>query len=231
MKCKKISIIIYLFFIINFAFSQENNGFSIDDVNIFDRLIMNSYSKTLDYAGTSMLAVSLLTPTILFSAPSQDYWKIGLEYAQTIIFASMLKELFKLCVDRPRPYMYFNGMPTEKVKDGDWNDSFISGHSTLSFAAASFSSYLFCQYYPDSKWKFPVIFSSFGLATTTAILRLCSGNHFMTDVICGAIVGSSVGLIVPWLNSLWIKPLYKLNKSKDLQITLSPVGFYLNMKI
>lgn len=76
---------------------------------------MNPYSKGLDYLGTGFEAVTLLTPVVLLSAPSQDYWKIGVEYAQTIGFAYVAKELAKLCVSRPRPYMYFDNAPQNKI--------------------------------------------------------------------------------------------------------------------
>lgn len=191
------------------------------DVNGFDRLIMNPYSKTLDYAGTGFEVMTLLTPAVLFAAPSEDYWKIGVEYAETMAFAYGIKELAKHCVSRPRPYMYFDGAPQSKIDDGDWDDSFFSGHTTLSFAAASFTTFMMCQYFPDSPAKIPVITMAYSLACTTAILRLASGNHFLTDVLCGALAGSAIGFLVPWVNSFWLKP--TLPDNCDLAV--SPLGF------
>ena len=193
--------------------------------NAFDRMAMNSYSKNLDYAGTAATAIALLTPAILFAAPPKDYWKIGLEYAETIAFAYGAKELCKLCVDRARPYTHFPGAPLDKVDE--WDDSFISGHTTLSFASASFTAFMFCKYFPDSEWKAPVIVGAYSLATATAVLRVASGSHYMTDVLCGALVGSAAGILVPWLNSLWIKPSYK---KQNVQMTVSPASFTMSLK-
>lgn len=153
-----------------------------DDVNSFDRLIMNPYSKTLDYAGTGFTALMLFTPSVMFAAPKEDYWKIGLEYAETIALAYGVKELIKMNVSRARPYMYFNGAPVDKFEDDDWDDSFISGHTTLSFAAASFTTFMYCQYFPDSRFKsssvtfvhsirFEIIFS---MSTIGEIKYACS---------------------------------------------------------
>jgi undecaprenyl-diphosphatase len=64
--------------------------------------------------------------------------------------------------------MYFDNFPIEEVQKGDWNSSFFSGHTTLSFAAATFTSYVFCKYNPDSKWKIPVIATSYTFAAATA---------------------------------------------------------------
>jgi len=216
--------------LITSGFTQKKSlpdHFDVNNVNGFDRLVMNPYSKNLDYAGTAMMGLSLLVPAVLFAPPTEDYWKIGVEYAETIALAYGVKELCKLCVSRARPYMYFDGAPEDKIEEGDWDDSFISGHTTLSFAAASFTSFLFCQYFPESQWKVPVCASSFALAGATAVLRLSSGNHFMTDVICGAVVGIGIGILVPWLNSLWIKPSYKNEK---FQMMISPAAFSVQFK-
>ena len=225
MKTKKIVIIVVcsLLFVTH-IFSQQIafDSYKKDDVNAFDRLIMKPYSKSLDYVGTAMTGLTLLTPTALFAAPTEDYWKIGVEYVETMALAYGIKELCKFCVNRARPYMYFDGAPENKIEKGDWNNSFISGHTTLSFAAAGFSSYLFSQYFSDSSWKSPVVASSFALASITAGGRLASGNHFMTDVLCGAVIGTGVGILVPFLNSFWIKPAYK---SENIQVKCSPLGF------
>lgn len=194
-----------------------------DDVNSFDRLIMNPYSKTLDYAGTGFTALSLLSPAVMFAAPKEDYWKIGIEYAETIALAYGVKELFKMNVSRARPYMYFDGAPVDKYEDGDWDDSFISGHTTLSFAAASFTTFMYCQYFPDSRYKPLVIAGSYSLAAVTAGLRLASGNHFLTDVLCGAAVGTSIGFLVPLVNSLWFKPSFT-KKNSCFEVNVSPTA-------
>lgn len=194
-----------------------------DDVNSFDRLIMNPYSKTLDYAGTGFTALSLLSPAVMFAAPKEDYWKIGIEYAETIALAYGVKELFKMNVSRARPYMYFDGAPVDKYEDGDWDDSFISGHTTLSFAAASFTTFMYCQYFPDSRYKPLVIAGSYSLAAVIAGLRLASGNHFLTDVLCGAAVGTSIGFLVPLVNSLWFKPSFA-KKNSCFEVNVSPTA-------
>ena len=216
--------------------AQSENQFSANDVNAFDRLIMNPYSKPLDYTATAFEVLSLSTPAVMFAAPVKDYWKIGLEYAETILLSWGSKEIAKLCVSRPRPYMYFDGAPADKIQDGDWDDSFFSGHSTLSFAAATFATYKFCEYFPDSKFKPLVIAGSYTLALTTACLRLASGNHFMTDVLCGAAVGSAIGFLVPWVNSFWFKPsVTKENegevKKSDFAVNFLPNGFVITCNL
>ena len=69
--------------------------FSIEDVNAFDRMFMNDYSKPLDYASTGLEALSVLTPLCLLGTSKNEWLTIGTMYAETIIFAYSFKELGK----------------------------------------------------------------------------------------------------------------------------------------
>lgn len=179
---------------------QINSKLTSDEVNKIDRIFMRPYSKKLDLLGTGFELATAVTPLFLITTPKTEWGTIVTMYAETMLFAYGFKEFAKAVFDRPRPYMYFDNFPIEEVQKGDWNSSFFSGHTTLSFAAATFTSYVFCKYNPESKWKIPVIATSYTLAATTAAMRILSGNHFLTDVAIGAVVGSITGLLVPFLH-------------------------------
>lgn len=173
----------------------------ISKVNKFDSLIMNPYSKSLDDTATIINYISMASPALLvINRSGEDIATLGVMYLETMAGAYASKEILKKVIDRPRPYTYFEGAP-ENEKD-DWNNSFPSGHTTLSFASAGFVSYVFSRYYSDSKWKIPVIAASYTAATATAVLRIMSGNHFMTDVITGALLGTLWGIGIPMLHTL-----------------------------
>ncbi len=184
-----------------------------NDVNQIDRFFMQPYSKTFDDIGTITQFASLLTPAVLMATPMEEWCTIGTMYAESVFLSYGLKELAKNLVNRPRPYMYFEDAPEKDIEEGDWNKSFFSGHTTLSFTGATFASYVFSKYFPDSKWKLPVIVGSYGLATTTAILRMKSGNHFLSDVLVGAVVGSLSGFLVPYLHSFSDTPVSSSNSA------------------
>lgn len=171
-------------------------------INGLDSRLMFSYNKKLDDAGTILQVASLLTPAVLISQPYERYPEIGIMYMETVALAWGAKELLKLTIDRARPFMYYNDYPQSEVDDGDWNDSFPSGHTTLAFAGATFASYVFSKYNPDSKWRIPVIALSYSLASATATTRVLAGKHFMTDVMTGALLGSAIGYAVPALHTL-----------------------------
>ncbi len=199
---------------------QEYKGefYDKDDVNSFDRFFMQSYSKKLDLAGDLLLVATMATPAVLATTEKEEWLTCGVMYAETLLIANGIKEITKLCVNRARPYMYYDSetFPESDVDDGDWANSFPSGHCAMAFAGATFTSYTFCKYFPDSPWRFPVIGSSFAMAAGTAALRIASGNHFMTDVLTGAAIGSAVGFLVPWLHTF--------NTKNDLNLALRADG-------
>ena len=174
----------------------------IEDINILDQKLAFAYSSSLHKISTVSCVVGMLTPGLLaFTTDSSEWLTISLMYAEAFLLANGIKELTKTFVARPRPYMYFDGYPQKKLDEGDWDDSFFSGHTTLAFTGAAFTSYVFAKYNPDSPWRFAVAAGSYTLAAATGIMRVAGGNHFVTDVLVGATVGTACGILVPWLHT------------------------------
>lgn len=190
-----------------FKYNQKKFDGEILDknsVNAFDRFFMQPYSKPLDTTADVLMITMLASPAILLATqPTSDWMTIGMMYAESVLLAQGIKEISKLFINRPRPYMYYEGFPEKDVYEKlDWNNSCPSGHSTMAFMSATFLTYVFCQYHPDTLWQLPVIIGSYAFATTTAALRVASGNHFVTDVLFGSLIGSAVGFLVPFLHTL-----------------------------
>ena len=195
-----------------------------NDIPELDMLFARPYSKPLNIAGTATVALTLAAPAIFAVLPESEWLTIGVMYTESLLFANGIKEWIKLLVYRTRPYMYFDGYPQDKVDEGDWNCSFPSGHTTFAFTAASFTTMLFCNYFPDSKWKYAVAGASFGLAALTGALRMASGNHFFTDVLAGAFIGSICGIAVPYMHTNLFYSKYE-KKNKSVSTNISPLGF------
>lgn len=193
-----------------------------DEVNTFDRWAMQPYSKSLHMTGTVTEMLSMAAPLALFVTDKSEWGIWAVMYAESVLWANGLKEALKFSVSRARPYMYFDGAPEDKIKDGDYLKSFPSGHTTMAFNGAVFASYTFSKYFPESKWKIPVIAGSLTLATATAVQRVLSGNHFVTDVLAGAAIGSFTGFIVPFLHTL--------PKRENLEVAVAPTGLYLQYR-
>ncbi|MDP3684668.1 MAG: phosphatase PAP2 family protein, partial [Ignavibacteria bacterium] len=65
---------------------------------------------------------------------------------------------------------------------------------------AVFLSTVYEGYFPDSKYKNYVWAGSLFTASLTGYLRYESGAHFPTDILVGAVVGSAVGYLIPYLH-------------------------------
>jgi undecaprenyl-diphosphatase len=142
----------------------------------------------------------MAAPAVLAAADTGDWLIVGVMYAQSVMLTCGLKNTCKGLVDRNRPYMYFDDPSEEGLESGDRLNSFPSGHTAYAFNSAVFTSRVFTRCFPDSPWKTPVIAGSMGLAVTTAVLRIGSGNHFVSDVLAGAAIGGLSGFLIPWLH-------------------------------
>lgn len=186
-----------------------------DDVPAFDRSLMHRYAHGPSTASEVTQVLSLAMPAVLFATGKDDLGTWTAMYGESLLLAYGLKELGKNLVDRKRPYLYYgNAEDSDHLDDGDWDKSFPSGHATMSFCAATFASYTFATYYPDSRWKWPVIATSYALAATTAALRVAGGNHFASDVLAGAAIGAFSGWIVPFL--------HRQREEKKADVTVLP---------
>ena len=196
-----------------------------DSVPAIDQPFMNPYSKPLDLTATGIECALFATPLLFIPQGSSEWFTIGTMYVETLMWAYGLKEMGKICVNRARPYMYFNDPPQKYIDNYDWANSFPSGHSAFSFAAASFTSYVFSKYYPDSKWKWVVTGGCYSLAASVGCLRMLSGNHFFTDVCTGALIGTACGILIPWLHTIGPK-----NPSDNVQISATPANLNVLIK-
>lgn len=207
----------------------DGNLLEKSSVNELDQIFMQPYSKPLHIAGTATLVGALCAPALLAFTPSEEWMTIGVMYLETLMFAYGIKEFTKFFVTRARPYMYYSGYPQDKIDDGDWCKSFPSGHTTLAFAGATFASYVFGKYFPDSPWRWVVTGGSYALAVGTGILRMCSGNHFFTDVLTGVAIGTVSGFVIPWIHTFYAgNNSSGKEKTARLEITPLSVGLAIN---
>ncbi|MBR1913161.1 MAG: phosphatase PAP2 family protein [Treponema sp.] len=199
-----------------------------NDINGFDRLWYNPYSSSLDTIGTITCAVNLaVLPIGVFAFESamgnfysREWFTVGTMLVESWLFTYGIKNMIKTTVQRTRPYMYTDTVDKHSLDNHDYTFSFPSGHSSDAFMGAAFLSYVFCQYYPDSKYKIPVIATSYAFALGTGLLRVASGNHFMTDVAGGAVLGTVIGFGIPFIHHR-----LALNKYGRNSFSVSPNGF------
>ncbi len=170
-------------------------------VNPLDRPFMRPYSSGLDTVSTALALTALAVPAAFAADPRPDWFPLGAMYAESVALTWGLKELGKNLFPRYRPYLYYPGFPASGADDGDFRQSFPSGHTALAFTAAAFTASAYALYYPDSPWRAPVVSAAYAVAVAAASLRVASGNHFLSDALAGAALGTLSGWLVPALHA------------------------------
>lgn len=157
-----------------------------------------AYNENLAKASDVTLALTLVTPGILgLIAPPSEYLAIGTSYAGTMMSAYLVRSVLKYTIHRDRPYVgELINRPSDTSED---DESFPSGHTLMAFSAASYAQTMQNLFYPDSNTMKAVSATTWALALTTAVLRVTSGSHYISDVVAGAAIGSAIGFLGPYL--------------------------------
>jgi membrane-associated phospholipid phosphatase len=201
---------------------------ALEDLNFLDKGAVFEYNATLDKISTLSTVALLIAPSALAFTDVDGgvLFTYGLMYAETVAMTYGLKELCKNLVTRERPYLYFDGYPSEELSNGDYCRSFLSGHTALAFASATYLTTVLSTDYKSSGFRIPVIAASYAVATAIASARVLSGNHYITDVLAGALLGSLCGVTVPLLHTLG-----NSDEDSTVSVHLIPAGLYVGVRV
>ena len=128
----------------------------------------------------------------------------------SLIASGMITPVISTLVGRERPSAE-QGATSFKPFDGR---SFPSGHATQAFAVASVIATSY-----DPLW---VKAAAYGAAAVTAYVRVRQGNHFPTDVVAGALIGTAVGRSVVHFNAR-LRSGVKEPEDPGVRLTVMPV--------
>lgn len=123
--------------------------------------------------GAIWVAVAVVL-AVLWRRPAVVAWVVA-----AVVAADLLAELGKLLIPRHRPFVHQLG-PHET------SHSFPSGHSSTAFAGAT----TLAAFAP--RRRVPL----YALAALIALSRLYNGDHYPTDVLAGAILGTATALLL-----------------------------------
>ncbi len=120
---------------------------------------------------------------------------LGLHSSGAVILANVVTVGMKMVAGRTRPYVDSTDARDFQLlrglRDGDYR-SFPSGHSTAAFAFASVVTAETSHWWPGARW--PVGILTYGTAALTGASRIYNHDHWATDVVVGAAVGTITGL-------------------------------------
>lgn len=173
-----------------------------NSINGFDRWAAGHYSLSAVKTSDILLGASLVAPfSLLVSGDvSKDWDKLSLMYVETMLWAAMLPSYTKGTVQRIRPFAYDDTAPLDRRLEAETRRSFFSGHTCLAFSSMVMFSTMYGDYFPESEYKPYVWAGSLLLAGSVGYMRIVAGAHYPTDVIVGALIGSTVGYLIPVLH-------------------------------
>ncbi|PKL17581.1 MAG: phosphoesterase PA-phosphatase [Spirochaetae bacterium HGW-Spirochaetae-5] len=175
---------------------------SENDINILDRPAAHHRSASSAQWSDAAVTSIMISPAAFLAAEKtrNDLLTIGVMYGESILITTGLCGSIKNIVHRKRPYTYNSDVPDEEKKKKDSVRSFYSGHTANAFNSAVFISTVYSEYYPENSWRFCIWGASLSAASLTGYLRYRAGKHYPTDIIAGAVTGSTTGWLIPALH-------------------------------
>jgi membrane-associated phospholipid phosphatase len=127
----------------------------------------------------------------------------GVVIGEATLSATALASIMTLAAGRPRPLLYGdpsapNGYkaPLSIRNSGDAGLSFLSSHTAEAFAIATSLYVAEHRLHPRSNRPKLILGAGLAVASAIGVARVMAGYHFITDVVGGAVVGSSLGVLV-----------------------------------
>jgi len=183
----------------------ENNGLQqqYEEINRIDRCFISSFKPVLSKAGTLSACAGLVLPAVSTAGYWDDFQGLAVlavMYSEAFILTAGIKDLLKKRIVRWRPYTYSSTWSGPGESDNEYEDSFPSGHTAYAFMGASFAAAAAVHRFQNRTWRIAVPAAGYTLAAATGIFRIAGGEHFLSDVLAGAAIGSLCGWLVPYLH-------------------------------
>ncbi len=122
---------------------------------------------------------------------------LGLHSVESILIADVLGGTIKLVAGRARPYVNIDDPADFQLFrgfSGHSYQSFPSGHTINAFAFASTVTRETQFWWPHSAWYVGTVF--YGGASLMGLSRIYNNQHWASDVMAGAAIGTLIGLKV-----------------------------------
>ena len=199
----RIFISFFLIFITSHIITAQDKKFykaSSDTLNIDEHLFLKinlSRSKILDLIvppiDKSVLPLAITLPITSFIASRASNNSYNENSAVLLGFSEITSATIsfslKNIVRRQRPFVKFPNVFYNKNNSPTDDFSFPSGHSSIAFSIAT----LLTLRYPD---KPLLIATSYFYAVTVAYGRVYLGVHYPSDVLTGALIGSTSAVLI-----------------------------------
>ena len=204
-------------------------------VNGLDRGATSNWSTSWQDVSDWSRNIAVATSGLISASP----YLLDGEWSETVTLGAMFAETMSLVVGvtaitkglatRTRPYAYNTSLTTVQRLDIAGRDSnsvrlsFISGHTSMAFAAATLLSTVYSDIHGPTTTSKIVWGASLSLAALSGYSRVHGGMHFPSDVVAGAAVGATVGYLIPALHRVGADP--------PVSVSASPGGVQLRLAV
>jgi membrane-associated phospholipid phosphatase len=221
------------------------NGF---DAAVRDSLRLSNFERREDAKDASDVMLTLLVNQLLFDNAVVVWWGHGrgdealeltLMDIEALAFTGAVNGLVAGFASRERPYRdrcdENDARAPRDCTSSKRYRSYFSGHTSTSFTAAGLTC-MHHAYMPIYGGGAPDVIAcgmSFMAAAAVGAMRVISDQHFASDVLTGAAIGTLSGLGLPWLlhyregAAPAANPGHARRGGVSLQLAPTPMGGYL----
>jgi membrane-associated phospholipid phosphatase len=171
-----------------------------------DRRVLGNYSPAAHRAADLVIAgLIVVPPSVALVANGLGDGRAFFENlalsVETVVLTQGLTQLTKAAVDRYAPIVYDERVPLEERMSKDALGSFWSGHTATAFATATSFVVSYWIRHPRDPWRWVILATLESAALSVGLLKMRAGYHYPSDVAAGALVGTSLGVLVPTLHT------------------------------
>ena len=171
---------------------------------VHDPAAMHAGGGTSRNAAANAIVLTLaLGPPVWSALETRDpsaWFADSVVHGESILLTQGLTQIVKFAVRRPAPLVYDASVPLADRESRDAARSFWSGHTATAFSAATTHAVTYWLRNPRDPWRFTVLAADMPAAAAVGLLKMEAGYHYPSDVAAGALVGTSIGVLVPMLH-------------------------------
>ncbi|MFM6924559.1 MAG: phosphatase PAP2 family protein [Ferruginibacter sp.] len=171
-------------------------------LNSYHPFFLNVFFINYTFMGDGIFAICLIAAMFFYFKRK----KIAVALLISFLLSGIASQLLKNMISSPRPRLYFESGTYLNFIDGvtlTGNSGFPSGHTATAFAIATVLAFMI----RNKKWQLLIL----PAAVLVGYSRIYLAQHFLLDVIAGALLGSISGLLAYYLafSRINIRSLFK----------------------
>ena len=171
-------------------------------LNAYHPFLLNAFFINYTFMGDGIFALCLVAATFFYFKKKEQGWT----YLYSFLISGLVVQLIKNFVNAPRPRLFFEAGQYLHFIDGvslTNNSSLPSGHTATAFAIAT----VMAMMMKDKTMQLVILIA----AVLVGYSRIYLAQHFLLDVMIGAFIGSSSGVLAVYLaqNRIRIKRSFK----------------------